>query len=447
MWLGKPAGGNLNKGSDLQRRMRELIGAYYMLNRVTVGDDTSFFVSRLKTETGAEVLSIPTGSECLSWIIPKKWTVREAFIETLTGIRIADFAWHPLYLKSYSAPFSGKVSLEELKAHITSLEAHPDCIPYDYRSQYAYGEKKNWGFSMPFRVVQSLQEEYYIVHIDSEFSEGFMDIMDWTLPGEFLDTVFIAAHTCHPGQVNDGIASIAVAIELFRWLKEKPLRYYTYRAFFGPEYFAAAAILTWGKNVDKLRYGLYLDMLGNGKSLGFSRSYSGNSYIDMVVRNVFRHSLQEYSEWPYRGKWGNDEMFYDGPDFQIPTIGIGRDEFAYYHTDKDDLEHCDFGQLEESLKILQNIVEVLETDCIPKRLYQGPLYLSRFGLYIDPQEDPQGYQNLQEIQILMDGTRSCLEIAEELKIDYKFVRSFVEKLSQKGLASFESPITKKGCRK
>jgi aminopeptidase-like protein len=423
--------------------MRKLIEKYYLLNRVTVGDDTSFFVSKLAAETGAEVLSIPSGTECLSWIIPQKWAVREAYVETLTGKRVADFAWHPLYLKSYSAPFSGTVSLEELKTHITTLETHPDCLAYDYRSQYAYGEKEAWGFSMPFRDVQTLNEEYYRVHIDTEFKSGSMDIIDWILPGEFSDTVFIAAHTCHPGQVNDGIACIAVAVELFRWLQLKPVRRYTYRALFGPEYFAAAGMLTHGKERDALRYGLYLDMLGNGEPLGFSRSYRGNSYIDMAVRNVFRHSLREYTEWPYRGLWGNDEMFYDGPDFQIPTIGIGRNEFAYYHTDKDDLAHCDFGQLEESFEVLQNIVEVFETDCIPKRLYRGPLYLSRFGLYIDPQKDPQGYQVLQDIQILMDGTRSCLEIAENLKIDYTFVRSFVEKLCQKNLASVKKPLCRK----
>jgi aminopeptidase-like protein len=426
--------------SGVQARMRELIERYYLLNRVTVGDDTSSFVSALAAEIGADVLSIPSSTECLTWIIPQKWTVREAYVETLAGKRVVDFAWHPLYLKSYSAPFSGTVSCEELVAHISTLEKHPDCLVYDYRWQYEYGEKRAWGFSMPYQAVQELNEKYYRVHIDTEFSPGSMDIVDWILPGKIPDTIFIAAHTCHPGQVNDGIANIAVAVELFRWLKQKPVRRYTYRAIFGPEYFAAAGLLACGKGVDKLRYGLFLDMLGNGKPLGFSRSYRGDSYVDLTARNVFKYSLLEHREWPYRGLWGNDEMFYDGPDFQIPTIGMGRDEFAYYHTDKDDVEHCDFAQLKESLKVLQNMVEVFETDCIPKRHYRGPLYLSRFGLYIDPKRDPKGYQSLQDIQILMNGTRSCLEIAEVLQIDYAFVRSFVDELCKRDLASLQEPV-------
>jgi aminopeptidase-like protein len=184
-----------------------------------------------------------------------------------------------------------------------------------------------------------------------------------------------------------------------------------------------------------MKYGFYLDMVGNGKPLGFSRSYQGNSYVDHITRNILKHNLGEHWEKPYRQAWGNDEMFYDGPDFQIPTIGLARDYFENYHTDKDDLENCNFAQLEESLAILKQIIDVFETDFVPKRRYQGPLYLSRHKLYIDPKKDPKGSQSIQEIQILMDGSRSCLQIAAQLDIDYKFIRSFVEELCSKELVA------------
>lgn len=420
---------------DLQERFKHFIKTYYMLNRVTVSDDMSRFVHELAVQIGANVLSIPSGIDCLTWVIPQKWTVREAYVGTLTGKRVADFARHPLYLASYSAPFSGEVSREELAAHISSDETRPDCLVYDYRWQYEYGEKKEWGFSMPYKKVQALDEERYRVHIDTEFRPGMMDIIDWTIPGESPETIFFAAHTCHPGQVNDGIACIAVIVELFNWLQQKSSRRYTYRMICGPEYFAAAGLLQYGKDVDKLKYGLFLDMPGNGQPLGFSRSYYGDSYIDLVTHNVLEHQLREHIERPYRSLWANDEMFYDGPDFQIPTIGIGRGEFTYYHTDKDDVEHCDFEQLEESLIILQKIVDVLETDWVPKRHYRGPLYLSRSGLYIDPKKDLKGYQSLQSIQILMDGTRSCLEIAQQIGIDFQFVYTFAQELYNRELVS------------
>ena len=420
-------------------RMRSLIEKYYLKNRIPVGNDTSQFVRELADEIDADVLSIPSGQECLTWIIPPEWVVHEAYLETMTGKRIADFNWHPMYLKSYSAPFSGKVSRDQLIDNILFDEKRPDSIIYDYRLQYQYGERLEWGFSLPYRIVKTLSDDYYQVNIVTEFKQGTLDILDLIIPGDIPDTIFIAAHTCHPGQVNDGIAAIAVIFELIHWLKKKSTLRYTYRIILGPEYFAAAGILDNGKDVDKLKYGIFFDMLGNGKPLGFSHSFTNDSYFDKITHNVFKHNSNNHFERSYRGLWGNDELFYDGPDFQIPTLCIGRDRFDNYHTNMDNLENCDFAQLKESFLISKKIINVLETDEIPKRLYRGPLYLNRFNLYIDPKKDRKGYNNLQNIQILADGTKSCLEIADALDIDYEFVRTFFEKLCKENLLSFRDP--------
>jgi aminopeptidase-like protein len=175
-------------------------------------------------------------------------------------------------------------------------------------------------------------------------------------------------------------------------------------------------------------------MMANSHPISFSRSFNGNSYIDHIARNILKHNEPASKETPYRELYGNDEMFYDGPDYRIPTLGMSRHPFEYYHTELDDLEHCDFEKLEQSLFVLQQIIEVFETDCIPIRNYKGPLYLSKYNLYIDPKLDPKGYTSLQEIQILMDGTRSCLEIAQQLEINYTFVSTFVQALCQHKLA-------------
>ncbi len=423
---------------DVQARMRELIERYYLLNRVPVSDDTSSFVRELAGDLGAGLLSVPSGEECLTWIIPPKWVVHEAYLETLGGERVVDFSWNPLNLKSYSAPFSGEISRAELLKHVVTDNSRPESTVYDYRSQYQYGDRTEWGFSMPYAAVQSLSDSHYRVRIDTEFQSGVMEVIDWILPGESTDTIFFAAHTCHPAQVNDGIAGIAVLVELFRWLQDRDSRRYTYRMILGPEYFAAAALLQHANGVEKLKYGFFLDMLASGGPLGFSRSYCGDSYADTITPNVLKRNIEDHVEAPYRGLWGNDEMFYDGPDFQIPTICIGRANFENYHTDKDNLDNCDFGQLAESLTILRMIVEVFETDCVPVRLYRGPLYQSRYGLYIDPQKDREGAGDLQMAQILMDGTRSCVEIAEQLGIDYWFVRDFVRQLQQRDLVDLRN---------
>jgi aminopeptidase-like protein len=421
--------------SEITERMQAFIEKYCDLNRVPVGDDTSYFAQSLATTLGATILSVPSGAECLTWLIPPRWTVNQAYLETVSGERIVDFDDHPLYLKSYSAPFSGEISRQELLDHIFTNENNPDAILYDYRAQYQYGTRSEWGFSLPYNLVHTLTEPEYRVHIDVTFDQGTLDVVDWVLPGETSQTIFFAAHTCHPALVNDGIACIAVIIELFQWLQQKKDRRYTYRAIFGPEYFAAAALLAHGKNVDDLTYGYFLDMVGNGQPLGFSHSFRADTLVDKVTANVMSHQVGEHLAYPYRGLWGNDELFYDGPGFGIPTIGLGREHFDDHHTDKDSLENCNFAQIEETLRILQKIVEVFETDCVPRRTYRGPLYLSRYGLYIDPKKDRKGYKNLQNIQILIDGRRTCLDIAHQLDIDFFFVRNLVSELEKRDLVT------------
>ena len=47
---------------------------------------------------------------------------------------------------------------------------------------------------------------------------------------------------------------------------------------------------------------------------------------------------------------------------------------------------------------------------------------------------PTALRSLQEIQILMDGTRSNLSIAEELGISFQFVDRFATALEERDLA-------------
>ncbi|MDB6149044.1 MAG: aminopeptidase [Chthoniobacter sp.] len=417
-----------------RERMRALIERHQHTDRVTVGDHTSQLIQELAAETGADVLQVPSGSECLSWIVPDKWSVREGWVETLAGERIADYAWNPLWLKSYSSSFSGVVSRDELRAHVLSDPERPECLLYDYGAQYRFGPKTEWGFTMPHRLVESLSDAEYRVRIDVEFGAGAMEILDWMLPGELPDTIYIAAHSCHPAIVNDGLACIAVALELFRELATRQNRRWTYRLIVGPEYFAGAAFLARAQGVENLRYGFYLDMLGNGERLGFARSHSGDTYVDAITRGVLQRLAPDHLEAPFRGLWGNDEFFYDGPDFEIPSIALGRDRWPWYHTDRDDLAGCDFAQLEESLQVLREVVNVFEADRVITRNYRGPLYQSRHGLYFDPRENRAGYLALHDIQTLMDGTRSCLEIASALHLDYPFVNRFADALLERGLA-------------
>ena len=94
-------------------------------------------------------------------------------------------------------------------------------------------------------------------------------------------------------------------------------------------------------------------------------------------------------------------------------------------------------QTKTRTEILKRIISVFETDYIPVPKYKGPLYLSRYGLYVDPKVDPKGYHQIEYIQILMDGNRSCFDIAHSIGADFFFVRNFCDRLSQYSLLERE----------
>jgi aminopeptidase-like protein len=330
------------------------------------------------------------------------------------------------------------VSREDLLAHhVVTDPDRPDEIVYHYRNGFQY-DVREWGFSLPYRVVASLGDESYQVEIDADLDdEGSVKVVDAYLPGALPETLFFMAHTCHPAQVSDGIGSIAVAVELFHDLKALPHRRYSYRFLFGPEYFAAAAYLTkaGSEAVGNLHLGCYLDMMTTHEPLGFQASMQGDSRLDKVAANVMQSHLTTQVGRPFRGLWGNDETFYNGPGYNIPTIGIGRVMHREYHYDSDNLDNFSAYRAVESVWILKRIVEVFETDYLPVREYQGPLYLSRFGLYVDPVKDRVGAVDLERMQVLMDGRHSCMDIAEALGMDFFFVRNLCDKMAGFGLVS------------
>jgi aminopeptidase-like protein len=385
------------------------------------------------------LLAVSSGEECLNWTIPKKWTVNQAWIKNSKGENIMDAESHPLQLMTYSNSFQGVLTKKELLKHVKADEKRPDCLIYNHRQQYKFNNYPNWGFSLPYKKILEIDDsQKYQVHIDCDFSDGEMLVCQKKLIGKSNKTIFFAAHTCHPGMVNDGIAGIAILIELYRELSVRRELKYSYNFIFGPEYYAGATVLEKDADAEFLKSGFFLDMMGNGQEMGFSRSFQGNTYIDFVTESVMKKTLSSHFSKDYRKLWGNDEIFYDGPDFRIPTIGLGRDRWDHYHTDKDDLENCDLDQLVESYDLLTQIVDFLENDYIPVRKYKGPLYLDRYGITFDSQGDPEGYSNIQKIQIMADGTMSISEISRALDIDYFFVFDFFETLFKNDLISKET---------
>lgn len=421
------------KGIADRSRMLDLVENNFMLNRSAVNPDTDILSERLVQLLNGRIIEAQSGEKCLSWTIPDNWFVHKAQLKSLSGEIIADYADHPMYLWTHSISFKGRVKTKDLiEKHIYTNPNRPDEFMYHYMHGYQEGIR-DWGFSLPYSLVEALTDDEYFVDIETELNnENTLKVVDSHVQGKFDETIFIMAHTCHPGQVGDGMACIAVGNELFFNLLSRQNLKYSYRFIYGPEYWGGAAWLDKAPEheVDALKFGIFLDMVSTHEPLGFQHSMQANSRYDQIVENVFRSHKDIFIQKEFRGLWGNDETFYNGAGFGIPTLGVGRGMHREYHYNTDNLENMSLYNMEETVWILLRIIEVLETDYIPRLLYRGPLYLSRYGLFIDKHKDPQGYANSEKIQALADGRNSCFDIARRLDLDFYFVRSFFDKMAE-----------------
>lgn len=420
--------------------MLRLINDHWRGNRSCVSADTGALTDAVCAILGCEALEIPAGSECLTWIIPKRWEVRRGVLKGPDGGTVADFADNPLHLWTHSVAFSGRLSREALEEHLHSDPRRPDRIPYHYRNGYR-PDAGEWGFSIPHSVREALPEGEYSVEIDADLDTdisrgGVMKVADHLLPGERPECLLFGAHTCHPAQVCDGLSNVAVLTALFVRLAKRPSRRWSYRFVAGPEYFAAAGWLQHrpASEAALIRGGIYTDMFGNGQPFGWQTSFSADSAIDRVTENVFDHHVPGHIRRGYRRLWGNDETFWNGCGVGVPTVGVACGEYPEYHFDDDDPSLVDPDGLERSVLLLERIIDVFETDFVPVPKFRGPVYLSRYGLYIAPEESRHGYDTLEAVQILMNGERSCFEIALKAGADFFFVRDFCRRLEENGLA-------------
>ena len=90
--------------------MMDLIQELWFLKRDIVSDGFDQALQRLAQEVAHAHPRYPSGEPCWTWRVPEKWTCDEAYLETLDGRRLIDYADHPLHVVSYSLPFDGVVS-------------------------------------------------------------------------------------------------------------------------------------------------------------------------------------------------------------------------------------------------------------------------------------------------------------------------------------------------
>jgi aminopeptidase-like protein/aminoglycoside N3'-acetyltransferase len=417
--------------------MEDILRGLWHLPRDIVSDGFSTALKALARQIPLRILRFPTGSECFTWIVPERWTCREARLETLEGRVLFTYADNPLHVVSYSLPFRGEVTREELSGH---LHTHPDleeAIPYVYK----YYER-DWGLCCSRRMKDELTDERYRVVIDTDFSMSALEVGEWELPGVNPEEIVICAHLCHPGQAVDDLSGVVVAVEVMRRLAARPSRRFTYRLLLTPETVGSAAWLSRHEHLTpRIMGGLFLEMLGAENPHALQHSILPDSRMDVCAELAVREHDPQARVEPFLGVVLNDERMFNAPGVRKPMVSLsrarpsfeGKKHYAYYHSSLDTADNVNYPHLEASLELAMAIIDTLEADRIPRPLFKGELFCSRFS----GMDYASMGGDIFKIMFQLDGRRRVSDITRESGLRFGQVREYLDILASEGLIEWD----------
>jgi aminopeptidase-like protein len=421
---------------DPAAAMTRLIEALYPICRSITGDGLRRSLGLIADEIPLRLTEVPSGTPVFDWTVPREWNVRQAYIATLDGRRVVDFAVSNLHILQYSVPVDRIVERDELRRHLHTLPETPDWIPY--RTSY-YSE--NWGFCLSQRQAERLTDERYRVVIDTTLTPGHLTYGEFVLPGVQAEEVLISCHSCHPSLANDNLSGIAVAVMLARRLMARQHRRLTYRFLFIPGTIGSLAWLAANEaRVPLVTHGLVLSCLGDSAPFTYKQSRRGDAAIDRITAHVLQASGEPYRLQPFI-PYGYDERQYCSPGFDMPVGCLMRSPngtFPEYHTSADNLGFITPAALTGALETLTRIVDVIEGDATYLNLSpKGEPQLGKRGLYrpIGGQKEAGGFDQMALLWVLnlADGKHSLLDTAERAGMPFAVIRAAAAALVEAGL--------------
>ena len=363
-----------------------------------------------------EIIEYPTGTKAFDWEVPREWNIKEAYIETPDGERIADFNVNNLHVLNYSIPVDKTVSFDELKEHIRTLPNQPDAIPYV--TSY-YSEK--WGFCLSQNQLDSLPKEgNYKVKIDSTLEPGSLSVGHCILKGETDEEILISTYVCHPSMANNELSGPLAAAFLYKKLASLSKRKYTYRFVFAPETAGVIAYLSqYGNHMSaKIKAGFVATCCGDAGPFTYKRSKDPTNLADRAAEHLLRSTGLPHSVINF-AVGGSDERQYCSPGFNMPVGSLMRTMYQHYpeyHTSLDNKDFISFEALEETVETYYDICRILELNGLYfNKIQHCEPQLGKRGLYPDslnPDDARTELHNLLHLLSFADGEMDLIEIAD-----------------------------------
>ena len=379
--------------------MKTIIEALHPMNRCLLGEGYDNALEYLKHLVDLEVIEIPSGTELGTWIVPQEWIIKDAWVK-FDGKKIIDYKKDPLSVVIGSAPFNGKVKLDEFLSHLNYEHGQftgklPDATPYV--TNY-YGD--DWGVCMPKNKVvipnkskkaikgvlngkkkvipmtlMGLKKGDYEVFIDTKKVPGKMKLGVHTIKGKSDREILLLAHLDHPYQSNDNLSGVACLIDVAKRIKCE----HTIKIIFCPETIGSTAYaLT--QDTSKVDFAIAVDICGNDSDILVNKAFDREARINKVVHLAIHSAGETYRKGEFRSTIGSDESVFNDPEIGIPSIMISRHPFQEYHTSADTPDRINYDNIKKTATAIMKIIEIYESDYIPKRKFKGQLMRSRYGI-------------------------------------------------------------------
>lgn len=414
-------------------------------NRTLVSDYNEIFLADLSKRLPFKIHRYRTGEDHSTWLIPPKWDVIEAYLADIKGNIIASYNDHPLFLAAYSKSYDGEISKEELLKRVMTREGRPDDFLYQHRLALNFQLRlTDFGLSLPHNIYKNLTDEKYYLKINTKVENGEMLVGEFGLKGKRKHVFSFLAHMCHPGQVNDGIAGVAIGLAVMEILKQRTDLQFSYEFLVMPETFGSAVYISSHEEKIEDYFGcLFIEMPGAGSVLTFNHSRNGKLYFDLLLKHVVESNYQETSEYKFHRGMGNDELNFDWPAVGVPGLAMYWSRFKEYHTSGDSPDRIEMEKLTIYLKTLMSFIDILERDYIPRFTQRVQIYQTRFNLYIDAFNQPELYHKVTDLLFMIDGEKTLFEVTRDLSISFDEAYNYLEQYFKLGfLEKKEIPIEK-----
>jgi aminopeptidase-like protein len=411
----------------------------YPICRSITGKGIEDTLKHIQKRIPIDIEYVPTGTDAFDWKVPKEWNIKDAWIKNSKGEKIVDLKDHYLHVLNYSIPINKKISLEELKKHLYTLDKFPDWIPY-ITSYY----QENWGFCMKHNDFLKLEDEEYEVFIDSTLEDGNLCYGELLIKGESEKEILISSYCCHPQQCNDSLSGTVVALHLAEYLL-KQKNYYSYRFVFIPE--TIGAIIYVSKNLDIMKKniigGYTLTCLGDEGDFTYLKTRKENQMIDNITLHLLKESGLNYKVRDFY-TCGSDERQYNYPGVDLNIGSLMKTkygEFDEYHTSSDNLTFVTQKGLEDSYNFYLKCIELIENNHIYMNTKICEPHLGKYGLYNMLGASTKHNNILVQIEsshfrrvlYYLDGINDLISISNILKIELNLTYEIIKILHDKKL--------------